>query len=199
MRHRVGGFNGIIMVRMKIDYKEPIGFVGLGNMGRPMAINLTKVGHELVVYDAAGTASRAPKNTVAASSVAEVAAKTEAIFLSLPDVTASTGVAQEIVDSDPRIARCVIDTSTIGVPDAVKATGQDLAEQAPAELVGSQGHGLGAITRVGAIVVPLEGDATLITGNQTAVGDRHSMGVARPLGEPGRGRVVSDIVGGVRG
>lgn len=118
MRHRVGGSNGIVMVRMKIDYKEPIGFVGLGNMGRPMATNLTKVGHELVVYDAAGTAERAPKNTVAASSVAEVAAKAEAIFLSLPDATASTGVAQEIIDSDPRIARCVIDTSTIGVQAA---------------------------------------------------------------------------------
>ncbi|HUY82930.1 MAG TPA: NAD(P)-binding domain-containing protein, partial [Steroidobacteraceae bacterium] len=28
-----------------------IGFVGLGNMGAPMARNLLKAGHELAVYD----------------------------------------------------------------------------------------------------------------------------------------------------
>ena len=29
-----------------------IGFIGLGNMGAPMAINLAKAGHELIGYDA---------------------------------------------------------------------------------------------------------------------------------------------------
>jgi len=71
------------------------------------------------------------------------------------------------------------------VADAVKATGQDMQEKAPDELVRGQGHGLVAITLWGAIVFPLEGDATFITGNQTAVGDRHSMGVARQIGEHG--------------
>ncbi len=71
--------------------------------------------------------------------------------------------------------------------DAVQATGQDMDEKAPDELVGGQCHGLVANTFCGAIVFPLEGDATLITGDQAAVGDRHSMGVARQLGEPGRG------------
>ena len=28
-----------------------VGFVGLGNMGRPMALNLVKAGFELVVHD----------------------------------------------------------------------------------------------------------------------------------------------------
>jgi len=28
-----------------------IGFIGLGNMGGPMALNLIKAGHTLVVYD----------------------------------------------------------------------------------------------------------------------------------------------------
>ena len=28
-----------------------IGFIGLGNMGAPMARNLVKAGHDLVVYD----------------------------------------------------------------------------------------------------------------------------------------------------
>ncbi len=103
---------------MKIDYKEPIGFVGLGNMGRPMATNLTKAGHELVVYDAAGTAERAPPGAVVASSVGEVAAKAGIIFLSLPEGAASASVAEEIIKADPRLTRCVVDTSTIGVQAA---------------------------------------------------------------------------------
>ena len=28
-----------------------IGFIGLGNMGLPMALNLVKAGHEVVGYD----------------------------------------------------------------------------------------------------------------------------------------------------
>lgn len=95
-----------------------IGFIGLGNMGRPMATNLTKAGYPLIVYDAAGTAPRAPNGTTVASSVAEVAAQTEAVFLSLPNAAASTSVAEEIITSDPRVARCIMDTSTIGVQAA---------------------------------------------------------------------------------
>ena len=73
------------------------------------------------------------------------------------------------------------------VTDAVKATGQDMQEKAPDELVRGQCHGLVAITFFGAIVLPLEGNTALITGDQTAVGDRHTMGVARQIGEHGCG------------
>ena len=31
--------------------KEKIGFIGLGNMGRPMAENLLRAGYELCVFD----------------------------------------------------------------------------------------------------------------------------------------------------
>jgi len=33
-----------------------IGFIGLGNMGGPMARNLVKAGHELKVFDLSGSA-----------------------------------------------------------------------------------------------------------------------------------------------
>ena len=33
---------------------EVLGFVGLGNMGRPMATHLVAAGHDVVTYDAAG-------------------------------------------------------------------------------------------------------------------------------------------------
>ncbi len=53
-----------------------------------------------------------------------------------------------------------------------------MQEKAPDELVRGQCHGLVAIALLGAIVFVLEGDTTLIKGDQTAVGDRHTMGVA---------------------
>ena len=42
---------------------DEIGFVGLGNMGRPMATNLVNSGRAVVVHDAAGTQARgAPRS-----------------------------------------------------------------------------------------------------------------------------------------
>ena len=32
--------------------RETVGFIGLGNMGRPMAISLARAGFEVVGYDA---------------------------------------------------------------------------------------------------------------------------------------------------
>jgi len=64
-----------------------IGFVGLGIMGKPMAKNLLKAGHQLVVYDVVS----APVEEVAAagaakgSSAADVAARSEFVITMLPD------------------------------------------------------------------------------------------------------------------
>ncbi len=81
----------------------------------------------------------------------------------------------------------VFDPSMVGeqpvVADAVKACGQYVNEKAPDELGRGQGHGLVAITPLGAIVFPLEGDATLIAGDEAAVADGDPMGVAGQVGE----------------
>ena len=44
-----------------------LGFIGLGQMGAPMAANIARAGFELAVFDKAGTAARAPaaRNTEA--------------------------------------------------------------------------------------------------------------------------------------
>ena len=38
---------------------EQFGFIGLGNMGQPMARHVKEAGHDLIVHDLAGTADRA--------------------------------------------------------------------------------------------------------------------------------------------
>lgn len=64
-----------------------LGFVGLGNMGWPMAANLVRAGHEVAVHDLApGRAARFAEEIGgrAAASAAEAAAGAEALITILP-------------------------------------------------------------------------------------------------------------------
>ncbi len=67
----------------------PIGFIGLGIMGKPMARNLAKAGYDLVVYnrsrDDVDTLLAEGNQFQAAGSPREVAERTKAIITMLPD------------------------------------------------------------------------------------------------------------------
>ena len=95
--------------------EELFGFVGLGAMGGPIAGNLAKGGVPLTVFDAAGTAERAPAGAASADSVAALAATVDTILLSLPDGKVVTSVAEQIIDAANRRVSTVVDTSTIGI------------------------------------------------------------------------------------
>ena len=63
-----------------------IGFIGLGTMGHPMALNLIKGGHELFVY----SKRRLPADvraagTTACDSLKAIAERSEIIILMVPD------------------------------------------------------------------------------------------------------------------
>jgi len=91
-----------------------IGFIGLGNMGFPMANRLADAGRELLVYDtrsevierATGFGARA------ASSPRDVADQAEIVLASLPSAQASSAVAREV--SEGAEATLFIDLSTVG-------------------------------------------------------------------------------------
>ena len=91
-----------------------IGFVGLGNMGRPMVQNLVKSGRAVVVHDAAGTQARAPAGAKLAASNAALAGRVEVIHLCVPDGRASESIAREVAGARERRTRLVVDHSTIG-------------------------------------------------------------------------------------
>ncbi|MBR45784.1 MAG: NADPH nitroreductase, partial [Rhodospirillaceae bacterium] len=83
---------------------EPLlGFIGLGNMGGPMAANLAAAGHPLICYDASGTADRAPEGARHAASSAEVAENAAIVFLCLPDGPIANQVAGELIAAPGRI------------------------------------------------------------------------------------------------
>jgi 3-hydroxyisobutyrate dehydrogenase-like beta-hydroxyacid dehydrogenase len=102
--------------------QEPVGFVGLGNMGSALAANLAKWGHPVVGFDVLGP-QRAPAGVAFASGAGEVARRAEVVVLSLPDGAASERVAREILSADGRHTTHVVDTSTIGVRAAETLAG----------------------------------------------------------------------------
>ncbi|WP_424137343.1 3-hydroxyisobutyrate dehydrogenase [Roseomonas chloroacetimidivorans] len=61
-----------------------IGFVGLGNMGAPMARNLVKAGHEVGVFDLSAVAMARVEGARPAASSAEAAAGAEFVITMLP-------------------------------------------------------------------------------------------------------------------
>ena len=99
---------------------EGIGFVGLGNMGRPMATNLVKSGRNVLVHDAAGTQARAPRGARLAASNAALAAAVEVVHLCVPDGRASESIAREVATAPDRRTRLIVDHSTIGTTAAVR-------------------------------------------------------------------------------
>ena len=72
------------------------------------------------------------------------------------------------------------------VPDAMEAAREHLLQEAAHERLRRQCHGLVACLALGvgfdAVVLPFEGDAALVQGEQPAVGDGHPVRVARQTG-----------------
>jgi 2-hydroxy-3-oxopropionate reductase len=95
------------------------GFLGVGNMGLPMAGKLLDGGHALTVYDVRPEAMRPllERQARQATSPKDLADKCEIVFVSLPTLAAFRAVA---FDADGLIAgsrmRLLVNTCTVGVP-----------------------------------------------------------------------------------
>ena len=107
-----------------------LGFIGLGIMGAPMALNLLNDGHELFVT----TRSKVPESLGAATACTnaqEVASHADIVFLMLPDTPdvekvlfGENGVAAGLAGSKGKI---VVDMSSIS-PIATKAFAQKIKD-----------------------------------------------------------------------
>jgi 3-hydroxyisobutyrate dehydrogenase len=115
-----------------------IGFIGLGNMGGPMAANLLKAGHALTVFDLSASAldaavsggarvAKSPREAVAASEVVitmlPAAVHVRAVYLNDDGVLAGVRPGVPLIDSstiDPATARAI--------GDAARAHGNPFAD-----------------------------------------------------------------------
>jgi 3-hydroxyisobutyrate dehydrogenase len=91
-----------------------IGFIGLGNMGAPMAANLIKAGHEVTGFDVAGVTI---EGAAKAGSAAEAASGQDAVITMLPNGDILRSVYAEIVPAGSK-GSVFIDCSTVDVDSA---------------------------------------------------------------------------------
>jgi len=90
-----------------------IGFIGLGNMGAPMAANLAAAGHELLGYDPATR----PEGLALAGSAAEAAEGCDVVITMLPSGAILRTVADEIHPA-MQAGAVHLDCSTVDVASA---------------------------------------------------------------------------------
>lgn len=99
---------------------EKIGFIGLGNMGHPMAKNLEKAGFPLSVYNRSPEKAEGFKeNSTVYTQITELVQNNTIIFTMLTDDRAVKAVYEEILKSDIS-GKLFIDMSTI----SPQATGE---------------------------------------------------------------------------
>ncbi|WP_313579656.1 2-hydroxy-3-oxopropionate reductase [Lacrimispora sp.] len=109
-----------------------IGFIGLGIMGRPMAKNLVKAGHELVVFDyhKEAVADLVSCGAAEAANAKEVASQSEVVITMVPNsphVRAAV-LGENGVLEGAKSGTVVIDMSSID-PTESKAIGAELEKQ----------------------------------------------------------------------
>jgi 3-hydroxyisobutyrate dehydrogenase len=105
-----------------------IGFIGLGNMGAPMAANLVAAGHDVTGFD---LAAPAPEGVSMAASAAEAATGAEVVITMLPNGAILKSVASEILPA-MQDGAVLLDCSTVDV-----ASAREVAAEAEAKGLGA--------------------------------------------------------------
>ena len=139
-----------------------IAFIGLGNMGAPMAANLAKAGHSVVGFDTAGTTAEGVTN---AATVQDAVKDADVVITMLPNGQILRAVADQIVPA-MKSGATLVDCSTVDV-DSARA----VAEQAIAA----------SLLAVDAPVSGGTGGATAGTLTFMAGGSAEAFAVAAPL------------------
>ncbi len=96
-----------------------VAFVGLGNMGLPMAVNLVAAGHAVIAFDTQPTAleKAADAGMKGVSNIAEAVSDAEFIITMLPNGAIVLKVFEDIIAA-AQAGAVVIDSSTIDVASA---------------------------------------------------------------------------------
>ena len=91
-----------------------IGFIGLGNMGGPMAANLAAAGHEVMGFD---TADVSVEGVVSVATAADAAAGADVVITMLPNGPILRVVATQVIPA-MQAGAVLLDCSTVDVESA---------------------------------------------------------------------------------
>ena len=150
-----------------------IGFIGLGNMGGPMAANLVKGGHQVAGFD---LTAPMPEGVTKAATAAEAATDADVVLTMLPNGAILRAVAAEVIPA-MRKGAILCDCSTVDVDSA----------RAVAELADAAGLGALDAPVSGGIGGASAGMLTFMVGGTAAAFAR--------LGGVARGTCVSSRPG----
>jgi 3-hydroxyisobutyrate dehydrogenase-like beta-hydroxyacid dehydrogenase len=171
--------------------QDKIGFIGVGNMGGPMALNMVKAGHALVIHDVNPNALKPFGNKVqVAASPAEVASEAEIVMVSLP----RPEIVHGVVFGEGGIAvgkkrKIFVDLSTTG-PRMAKAISDELKGRGVVALDAPVSGGVSGAVK-GTVAVMLAGpkrEADLVAPLLAPVGKVFYIGA-----EPGMGQTMKLI------
>ena len=139
-----------------------IGFIGLGNMGAPMAKNLAQAGHDVAGFDTANVSVDGVKH---AASAIDAATGADVVFTMLPNGDILRSVASDIIPVMSKGA-VLADCSTVDV-DSARAVGADATAAGLMALDAPVSGGVGGAAA---------GTLTFMVG-----GDRTGFDIVKPL------------------
>lgn len=144
---------------------QPIGFVGLGNMGGRMVRRLCQAGFDVLGYDVSPERAAAC-GAIPAASIAEIGERCDQVLLSLPDST----VVERVVEGDggllgfARSGQVVVDLSTAAASSTVRLAG--LVEARGARYVDAGISGGAAAAEKGTLTLMVGGDRAAVESLQ---------------------------------
>ena len=134
-----------------------IAFIGLGNMGAPMAQNLIKAGHEVIGFDTMAK----PDGMSLAATAAEAATGAEVVITMLPNGQILRSVAEQVI-SAMAAGAVLCDCSTVDV-DSARAVAEEAAAAGLGALDAPVSGGTGGATNGTLTFMVGGGDAAFAT------------------------------------
>ena len=153
-----------------------IGFIGIGNMGKPMSTNLLKAGYELIVFDIRKEAMEEPirLGAKAASNPNDVAKLSDIVITSLPtpEILEEVVLGRNGVLDGARSGCVLIDTGTVS-PSTIKKI---------ASLAKDRGVQVLDAPVSGGVAGAIAGTLTVMVGGDKDVYER-CLGILRVIGK----------------
>lgn len=144
--------------------KEKIGWIGLGNMGKPMVLNLIKAGFDVTVYNrsSAKTQYFTDNNIPVSQDVKSLVETCDIIFTMVTNDAAVSSIYDAAISVEDLVGKLFIDMSTISKELSVK-TASDLKER---------GAWLIDAPVAGSTVPAAEGTLTIMAGGERTQEER---------------------------
>jgi 3-hydroxyisobutyrate dehydrogenase len=166
-------------------------FIGIGNMGRPMAGRLVRAGHDVTVADAVAARAQDFVGEFGGRAATDLAAAAATADVAITMLPTSRHVAEAVAALRPGLRACqvIVDMSS-GAPAATRAIGADLAAR---EVAMVDAPVSGGVSRA------VTGELAIMTGGDAAVLDRvdpllRAMGsTIHRIGELGAGQAMKAL------